>query len=71
LDEETKEKLSIDRYLTLLEKPDVSLAVQQRRPEMLKDAVSAILKIEAFYVVFKVLPTSSVQKLCTHEYVHN
>ena len=43
-----KEKLSVDRYLTLLEKPDVSLAVRQRRPKTLNDAVSATLETEAF-----------------------
>ena len=48
LDETAKEKLSVDRYLTLLEKPEVSLAVRQRRPRTLNDAVSATLEIEAF-----------------------
>ena len=48
LDEVAKEKLSVDRYLTLLEKPDVSLAVRQRRPKTLNDAVSATLETEAF-----------------------
>ena len=38
-----KEKLSVDCYLTLLEKPDVSLTVRQCRPETLNDAVSATL----------------------------
>jgi len=48
LDEAAKEKLSVDRYLTLLESPDISLAVRQRRPKTLNDAVSATLEIEAF-----------------------
>ena len=43
-----KEKLSVDRYLTLIRKPDVSLAVRQRHPRTLNDAVSATLEIEAF-----------------------
>ena len=48
MDEAAKEKLSVDRYLTLLEKPDISLAVRQHRPKMLNDTVSATLETEAF-----------------------
>ena len=46
LDEAAKEKLSIDRFLGLLGKPDVALAVGQRRPRTLNDAVTG--EIEAF-----------------------
>ena len=48
MSETAKEKLSVDHYLTLLEKPEVSLAVRQRRSRTLNDAVSATLEIEAF-----------------------
>jgi len=48
LDKVAKEKPSVDRYLTLIEKPDVSLAVRQRHPKTLNDTVSATLEIEAF-----------------------
>jgi len=44
----SREKLSVDRFLGLLGKPDVSLAVRQRRPRTLNDAVTATLEIEAF-----------------------
>ena len=42
------EKLSVDCYLALLDKPNVSLAVHQRRPESLNDAIIATLVIEAY-----------------------
>ena len=45
MDEAAKEKLSVNRYLTLL---DVSLAVRQRHPKMLNDADGATLETEAF-----------------------
>ena len=48
LDEAVKEKLSIDRFLRLLGKPDVALAVHRHRPRTLNDAVTATLEIEAF-----------------------
>ena len=48
LDKAAKGKLSVDHYLTLLEKPDISLAVRQCCPKTLHDAVSSALETEAF-----------------------
>jgi len=42
LDDQAKEQLSLDRYLTLLDKPDVTLAVRQRRPRSVDEAVSCM-----------------------------
>ena len=48
LDEAAKEKLSINRFLGLLGKPEVAFAVHQHHLKMLNDAVTATLEIEAF-----------------------
>ena len=52
-----EEKLSVDHYLTLLEKPNVFLAVCQRLPKTLKDAVSVTLNIS-------VTEKSDIKPLC-------
>ena len=44
-------QLSVDRFLGLLGKPDVSLAVRQHRPRTLNYAVTATLEIEAFLLL--------------------
>jgi len=65
LDEVAKEKLSVDRYLTLIRKPDVSLAVRQRRPRTLNDAVSATLEIEAFMSLGNQTPSHSASSVAS------
>ena len=47
LDERAKEKLSVDRFLSLLDHSDVALAVHQKKPKCLDDAVTATLEIES------------------------
>lgn len=47
LDERAKEKLSVDRFLSLLDRSDVALAVRQKKPKCLDDAVAATLEIES------------------------
>ena len=47
LDERAKEKLSVDHYLSLLDLSEVALAVHQKKPKLLDDAVAATLEIES------------------------
>jgi len=47
LDERAKEKLSLDRFLGLLDRSDVAFAVRQKKPKCLDDAVAATLEIES------------------------
>ena len=47
LNERAKEKLSVDRFLSLLDRPEVALAVRQKKPKLLDDAVAATLEIES------------------------
>ena len=47
LDERAKEKLSVDRYLSLLDRSEVALAVRQKKPKLLDEAVAATLEIES------------------------
>lgn len=52
LDEKAREQLSLDRYLSLLDKPDVALGVRQRRPKNVDEAVSCTLEIESYMQTF-------------------
>jgi len=47
LDERAKEKLSVDRFLSLLDCSVVALAVHQKKPKLLDDAVAATLEIKS------------------------
>ena len=52
LDEKARQQLSLNRYLTLLDKPDVALGVRQRRPKSVDEAVSCMLEIESYMRTF-------------------
>ena len=52
LDEKAREQLSLDRYLTLLDKPDVVLGVRQRLPKSVDEALSCTLEIESYMRTF-------------------
>jgi len=47
LDERVKEKLSVDRFLSLLDCSKVALVVRQKKPKLLDDVVAATLEIES------------------------
>ena len=47
LDECAKEMLSVDRFLSLLDHPEVALAVRQKKPKLLDNAVAATLGIQS------------------------
>jgi len=47
LDKRAKEKLSVDRFLSLLDRSKVALAVRQKKPKLLDDAVVVTLEIES------------------------
>ena len=47
LDERAKEMLSVDRFLSLLDRPEVSLAVRQKKPKLLDNAVAATLGMQS------------------------
>ena len=48
LEDKAREQLSLDRYLSMLEKPDIALAVRQKRPKSIDEAVSYTLEIETY-----------------------
>jgi len=51
LNDHAKEQLSLDRYLALLDRPDLALLVRQRRPKSINDAVSYTLEIESHMLI--------------------
>ena len=52
LDDRARGHISLDRYLTLLDKPEVALAVRQRRPWSVDKAVSYTLDVESYMRTF-------------------
>ena len=48
LEDKAKEQLSLDRFLTLLDKPALALSVKQKRPRNIDEAVSYTLEIELY-----------------------
>ena len=52
LDEKEREQLSLDQYLTLLDKPDVALGVRLWRPKSVDEAVSCTLEMESYMQTF-------------------
>ena len=47
LNERVKEKLSVDRFLNLLDRPEVTLAVRRKKPNLLDNSVAATLGIHS------------------------
>jgi len=69
LEDKAKEQLSLDRYLALLDKPEVALAVRQKHPKTVDEAVSSTLEIESYMLTVsnhKPHPISSVDQGSTH-----
>jgi len=48
LEDKAKEQLSLDRFLTLLDKPELALAVKQKRPKDIDEAVAYTLEMESY-----------------------
>ena len=48
LQDQAKEQLSLDRYLASLDKPELALAVKQKRPKNIDEAVAYTLEMEAY-----------------------
>jgi len=48
LENKAREQLSLDRYLSMLEKPEIALAVRQKRPKSIDEAFSYTLEIETY-----------------------
>ena len=48
LQDKAKEQLSLDRYLASLDKPELALAVKQKRPRNIDEAVAYTLKMESY-----------------------
>ena len=57
LSEDTKEVLTLDRYLGELCDANIALAVRQQRPETLEEAVSCTLEMESYALLRKEEPT--------------
>ena len=50
LQDEAKEQLSLDRFLALLGKPELALAVKQKRPKSIDEAVAYTLEMESYMI---------------------
>ena len=61
LQDEARERLALNSYLSQLDQPQVAFSVKQKRPESLDDAVTATLEMES-YVIPKTAPVSSMQE---------
>lgn len=80
VNEDAKDKLSLYHFLHIMDKPDVALAVCQKHPRKLDDAVATTLEIETFlslgphsYMVTNVLemdeePSGSVNVIQVRKY---
>lgn len=66
LQEDAKEQLSLDRFLTLLDKSELALAVRQRRPKTLDDALAHTLETESYMA----LQSRSRQQLTVSSLTH-
>ena len=48
LEKPVKEQLSLDRYLSLLDRPQLALAVGQKCPKTMDDATAFTLEVESY-----------------------
>jgi len=48
LQDKAKEQLSLDRFLVSLDKPELALAVKQKRPKSIDEAVTYTLEMESY-----------------------
>ena len=48
LEDKARDQLSLDRYLSMLEKSEIALAVWQKRPKSIDEGVSYTLEIETY-----------------------
>ena len=48
LEEDARELLAVDRYLSNITDPSIALAVRQKRPETMEEAVAATLEMESY-----------------------
>ena len=55
LEEPAKEQLLLDRYLSLLDRPQLALAVTQKHPKMMDDAAAFTLEVESYLTLPVVL----------------
>lgn len=62
LQDKAKDQLSLDRFLSLLDHPELSLAVRKDRPKTLEDAVATTLEVEAYLSLRPKQPVSGVKE---------
>ena len=48
LQEEAREKLSVDRFVNELHEPQVAFAVRQKQPKTISEAIMAALQMHSF-----------------------
>ena len=48
LEEDARELLAVDRYLSNINDPSIAFAVRQKRPETMEEAVAATLEMESY-----------------------
>ena len=61
LQDKAKEQLTLDRFLATLDKPELALAVKQKRPRNVDEAVAYTLEMESY-----MLTTGSTLNFCRH-----
>jgi len=69
LQDNAKEQLSLDRYLSLLDKPDLALAVRQKRPKNIDEAVAYTLEIESYMITSGTTRSASVATVTSKDEV--
>jgi len=67
LDKRAKQKLSVDHFLSLLNRPEVTVAVCQKKPKCLDDTVAATLEIESILSLNSSHAGIQIGKLSTTE----
>ena len=50
LEEDARELLAVDRYLSNILDPNIAFAVRQKRPQTMEEAVAATLEMESYTI---------------------
>ena len=67
LQDQAKEQLSLDRYLASLDKPELALAVKQKRPRKIDEAVAYTLQMESYMRTTSSTRSASVTTVISKE----
>ena len=66
LQEEARERLSLNRYLDMITDPQIAFAVRQGSPRTVEEAVTATLRMESYKIKsFKATPVHLIDEAAT------